>query len=182
MKKCKYCFSEIDEKATICPVCKKKQKNNKNAILTILQIIVVLFVLGCLCIGGYIIFNLFNVKDDYKDFAEYKILNVHELQKAYLENEIVAKDTYQNNYYYFDGEISKIENNLSDNEITLHYHYEYDSTKQMSVYTHFSKNEENIKSLKTGDKITVYCKFSDRIIDNYLGVTSGYKFTDCRIK
>ena len=182
MKKCKYCFSEIDENATICPVCKKKQKCNKNAILTAIQIILVLFVLGCLGIAGYTIFNLFNTTDDYKDFSEYKFLNVHELQKAYLDNEISAKENYEDNYYYFDGEISKIENNLSDNEITLHYHYEYDNTKQMSIYAHFSKNEENIKSLKTGDTITVYCKFDNRNIDNYLGVTSGYKFTDCRVK
>lgn len=33
MKKCKYCKSEIDDKARICPVCKKKQKHTGLGIL-----------------------------------------------------------------------------------------------------------------------------------------------------
>lgn len=42
MKKCKYCMSEIDDKAKICPHCGKRQK--RSVIKTILSCIFLLFV------------------------------------------------------------------------------------------------------------------------------------------
>lgn len=46
MKKCKYCKSEIDEEAIICPVCKKNQnqKRNINRIIIIIGIIFIIIV------------------------------------------------------------------------------------------------------------------------------------------
>lgn len=41
MKKCKYCMSEIDDKAKICPHCGKRQK--RSVIKTILSCIFLLF-------------------------------------------------------------------------------------------------------------------------------------------
>lgn len=49
MKKCKYCQSDIDPKAKICPNCKKKQGMPKWAIILI--VIVVIGVLGS-ALGG----------------------------------------------------------------------------------------------------------------------------------
>ena len=42
MKKCNYCMSDIDEKAKICPNCRKKQNKKINGkILLILLIVLV---------------------------------------------------------------------------------------------------------------------------------------------
>ena len=47
MKKCKYCRSEIDEEAIVCPVCKKNQnqKRNINMIIIIVGIVFILFII-----------------------------------------------------------------------------------------------------------------------------------------
>ena len=46
MKKCKYCKSEIDEEAIICPVCKKNQnqKRNMNRIIIIIGVIFIIII------------------------------------------------------------------------------------------------------------------------------------------
>lgn len=48
-KKCKYCKSEIDEKAKVCPVCKKKQGGFLKYIIIG---IVVIIIIGALLSGG----------------------------------------------------------------------------------------------------------------------------------
>lgn len=50
MKKCKYCQSEIDDKAKICPHCQKRQKGMGGVIL--LGIIVVIIVIAIATSGG----------------------------------------------------------------------------------------------------------------------------------
>lgn len=47
MKKCKYCKSEIDEEAIICPVCKRNQnqRRNINMIIIIIGIVFILFMI-----------------------------------------------------------------------------------------------------------------------------------------
>lgn len=53
MKKCKYCMSEIDDKAKICPHCGKKQKKKFGRVIGILLGVVVLFIIiGALAGGG----------------------------------------------------------------------------------------------------------------------------------
>ena len=42
MKKCKCCQSEIDAKAKICPICKKKQ--NKNGMWILIGILAIIFI------------------------------------------------------------------------------------------------------------------------------------------
>lgn len=39
MKQCKYCKSEIDNNAKICPHCRKKQKNGKGLLIGIIAVI-----------------------------------------------------------------------------------------------------------------------------------------------
>ena len=47
VKKCKYCKSEIDEEAIVCPVCKRNQnqRRNINMIIIIIGIIFILFMI-----------------------------------------------------------------------------------------------------------------------------------------
>lgn len=44
MKKCKYCYSEIDERATVCPICKKKLTKKKAISYYITSIIALLII------------------------------------------------------------------------------------------------------------------------------------------
>jgi hypothetical protein len=48
MKKCKYCKSEIDEEAIVCPVCKRNQnqRRNINMIIIIIGIAFILFIIS----------------------------------------------------------------------------------------------------------------------------------------
>lgn len=58
-KKCKYCKSEIDKEAKICPICKQKQGNK--IVNGIVEYLVIWLVLSGLIMGGlYAISNLFN--------------------------------------------------------------------------------------------------------------------------
>lgn len=58
-KKCKYCKSEIDKEAKICPICKQKQGNK--IVNGIVKYLVIWLVLSGLIMGGlYAISNLFN--------------------------------------------------------------------------------------------------------------------------
>ncbi len=52
MKKCKYCKTEIDDKAKICPHCRKKQSGGCGTVLLVLLFIFLAFILLCI-IGGY---------------------------------------------------------------------------------------------------------------------------------
>lgn len=181
MKKCKYCFSEIDENATICPVCKKKQKSNKNAILTIIQIILVLFVLGCLGMAGYTIYSLFKPSSDFKDFSEYKMLNVQELHKDYLDNEITAKEKYQDNYYYFSGTIYDITEFLTDKYLAIRVPYAQNPEKEIELDAYF-ESDDDLKTVKKNDEVTVYCKFKKRTLEELFDNVTSYSFHSCRIK
>jgi len=46
MKKCKYCMSEIDKKAKVCPNCHKSQSNKLLKVL-VLFVIVIVCIVGC---------------------------------------------------------------------------------------------------------------------------------------
>ena len=48
MKKCKYCKSEIDKKAKICPHCGKKQKNSTAMVLIAIVIIITVFIVSAI--------------------------------------------------------------------------------------------------------------------------------------
>lgn len=180
-KVCKYCKKRINKNAIICPYCKQQVKIPKwRLIVGIPIIIIVLIITGIFITEAIIHFSDAYSTTDYKDINDYQSLDIQQLQTDYTENEMKAKDKYSGNYYYFTGEIEKIEDNIFDDEITFRY-YSLDNTKQMKVYAHFTNNYEKLLDLKVGDTITVYCKFYDRIIDNYADVTSGYSFKSCQI-
>lgn len=181
MKKCKYCKKEIDEGAIICPYCNQRLKISKIRLVIGIPIIIIILIISAIFIKEVIVhFSGAYSTTDYKNIDVYQPLDIQSLQNAYEENEMNAKDKYSNNYYYFTGKIDDIEDNVFDDEITFRY-YSEDKSKQMEAYAHFSNNYEGLNDLKIGDTLTVYCKFYDRIIDNYAGVTSGYSFKSCQI-
>lgn len=88
MKKCKYCQTEIDKKAKICPNCKKKQTSITKWIAII---IILLAVVSCVA----------NLADESKKEETRK--------KDYMQNEIA---TYKN----VDYSITKVEKTQGNNE------------------------------------------------------------------
>ncbi len=111
MKKCKYCQSEIDKKAKICPNCKKKQSHKLKWILLCLFILIIIIALSS---GN----DDQNFKKEYSQNesvtyknVKYSITNV---EKTKGSNEYFqAKDGYE----YVKVNI-KIENN-SDQKISF---------------------------------------------------------------
>lgn len=48
MKKCKYCKSEINEEAIVCPICKRNQnqRRNINIVIIIIGVIFIIVILS----------------------------------------------------------------------------------------------------------------------------------------
>lgn len=180
-KTCKYCKKKIDKNAIICPYCNQQVGIPKwRLFVGIPLIIIVLIITGIFIVEAITYFSEVSSTTDYKDISEYQPLDIQQLQTAYEENEMNAVDKYSGNYYYFTGEIEDIEDNILDDEITFMYHSS-NNAKQMEVLASFTNKYEKLLNLKVGDTITVYCKFYDRIIDNYAGITSTYSFKSCQI-
>lgn len=174
-KKCKFCYSDININASVCPNCKRQQNNSKVSIIaSILSLIVFL---GIAYFGWQLAKPLFFSKPDYKDFSEYKELNVTSLHNDYISNEISAKDKYTGNYYYITNNIHDITEFWGDNYLEFKYKVKTDN---IEINAYFD-NENDIKNVKVGDKVTVYCKFKQRSLDDFIGTTS-YSLEDCRIK
>lgn len=107
MKKCKYCQTEIDSKAKICPNCHKKQTHS---LLRILIGIILIFV-GIAIISGT---KEDNFQKDYSqsEFVNYKdvVYSITSVTKTKGSNEFFqAKDGYE----YVKVTV-KIENNSSE--------------------------------------------------------------------
>ena len=57
MKKCKYCKSDIDNRATVCPVCKRKQSSTLKTILFVLFMIFIGIPMFFGCMAGLLGYN-----------------------------------------------------------------------------------------------------------------------------
>lgn len=123
MKKCKYCQSDIDSKAKICPHCRKKQSHTGIILFTIISIIIIA------CAGLYIIIdylmsnNLSSMdetflKDDAYSFTIDYINNCAELEKIANEVKTYWYDSIHEDKY--NGDINEaIEQALEDNQVKV---------------------------------------------------------------
>lgn len=78
-KKCKYCQSEIDEKAIICPICKKKQNKKMTK-----KKFIILIVILCLIIFSIIAYLYISnqIKENNEELKRIEIMStVSELKK-----------------------------------------------------------------------------------------------------
>lgn len=112
MKKCKYCQSEIDEKAKICPKCGKKQSS---IVKWIVIVIVAVILIGAFSSGGsdeakedksgsnteqkekftYTISNQYS--DSFSYYIEGTVTNNRDKDYSYLQIEFVCYDKDGNN-------------------------------------------------------------------------------------
>lgn len=160
---------------TFNPLLNFKNKNRKNNIAIIIVITIIL-VVGALLIAIPIALE----DKDYVEIEQYNELDVQALHNDYLDNEISAKDKYENNYYYFSGEIDDITEFLNDKYLQIKYTSNRDESKKIELNAYFSSSDA-FSNLKKGDTVKVYCKFKQRSIEDYFGTTS-YSFHSCRLE
>lgn len=96
-----------------------------------------------------------------------------EIYKSFKENELVAKDKYNNNYYTITAKVNGIESdglyNLTGGA-TLTMEYKVDNTIVFFLAEFEKEQEEKLKTIKVGDKIT------------FIGKCYNGAFSDCKLK
>ena len=122
MKKCKYCQSDVDEKAKICPNCKKKQGNffKKHPIITVLLVFLIIGIIATSTSGNNdsgSMQNNSNATSTSKNVVEnnaieYTKVDIDELEKALENNAAAAKDTYNGKYLEISGRLGTIDSDL----------------------------------------------------------------------
>ncbi len=114
MKKCKHCQSEIDDKAKICPNCKKKQGSIGKTVLIIVGVIVALGIIGNMLPDD----ETAGESGDGAKTAngaesttpiEYAEVNLKDMFDALDENALKAEKEYQDAYIKFTGAINNID-------------------------------------------------------------------------
>lgn len=157
-KKCKYCQSDIDSKAKLCPNCKKDQRNwfLKHPIISFILLMIIL--------------SLFTVDDPNTNKSnnnstqttentttntpkeEIKVpmkINVFDLGKSFDDNQIAAEKEWNGKYVEFSAQISNITEggisfyNISSKEFSM-------ASLRCNV-----KDEEQLLKVKNGQTITV---------------------------
>lgn len=165
MKKCKYCQSEIDQKAKICPYCRKKQSHT-NTILFIVISLIVIGVVSMYFILNYIIdgmsssSNEFFLKKEIASFTTDYLINCGELEK-------IANDV--KSYWYdsifedkYNGDINEATNQaLEDNK-----------TKIQNQKDSYDSMESSYKEIINSKCKSDYC---DEIKDNVKNAYKTYK-------
>lgn len=119
MKKCKYCKSEIDSKAKICPNCRKKQGFSK--VLGIILIFIGIIIIAAATTDteetetekfGYEITSQYSDDYGFSYYIEGKVTNNKDKDYSYVQIEFVCYDSEGNNL----GTALDNTNNLLGNE------------------------------------------------------------------
>ena len=116
---------------------------------------------------------------EYTSKDKYAELNIQQMHNDYDSNEITAKDKYEYKYYYFTGEIDEVVEHWGDIYLEFMFHSDNPNAKTTGIeLTAYFANADMLKSVTKGQTVTVYCKFKERSIENYMG-TSGYSLHSC---
>lgn len=116
---------------------------------------------------------------EYASKESYTELNIQEMHNDYDSNEISAKDKYPSNYYYFTETIDDVTSFGGDTYLEFMVHSNNPNAKTSGIeLTAYFENGDMLKNVKKGDSVTVYCKFKERSIENYMG-TTGYSLYSC---
>lgn len=129
MKKCKYCQTEIDEKAKICPNCKKKQHKFPVWLRILIGIIIV--IIGIALLSNDIDNNDNSDKNDNSNYVTLEKFNQIENGMTYDEvKQIIGSDgtlsteagsgEYNTKIYYWYGEdnISNATISFTNDQVT----------------------------------------------------------------
>lgn len=168
MKTCKYCKSEINDKAKVCPNCRKKQSSKGKFIAILIVAIIIIAALGS---SGDDDGN--NTASDMPTGTPKAILKVtaNELYKAYDSNEVKADNKYKGKDLEIAGTISDIGKDILDD---IYITIETDDII-FSIQCYFTDEyESKVADLEKGQKITI-----QGVCDGKLG---NVLIKDCIIK
>ena len=165
-KQCKYCKSEIDKDAKICPNCGKKQKGGIGKIvLIVIACLVVLFLVlpsgddsGSSSFGGS--------TSTQEEKITYEKHTAKEMLDLLNENAAKAEKEYQDKYVSVTGKVNVIDSDLSYIAIGGS---EYDI---INITCNVNGNEDienKVLDLKVGSKVTVKGQVTE--IGEVLGYT-----------
>lgn len=141
-----------------------------NRVVKISLILLIILITMTGCFGG---------DKEYASKDKYTKLNIQQMHNDYDSNEITAKEKYPYNYYYFTEKINDVVEYLGDTYLTFMIHSTNKKAKTSGIeLTAYFESGDMLKNVKKGDKVTVYCKFKERSIENYFGTTS-YSFHSC---
>lgn len=166
MKKCKYCKSEMDDKAKVCPTCKRKQPGIGKFILIAVIVVVIIAIIGGATSEGDPA-NTGNAGNTDTTPVEYTAVELKTLFDDLHNNALKAEKDYQNAYVEVTGEISNID---SDGD--------YISIKEIGVMFTLDNMMCNIKddaqldvilTKSVGDTVTIKGKIKS--IGEVLGYT-----------
>lgn len=116
MKKCKYCQSEIDQKAKICPHCRKKQSHANIILFTIVSLIII-GIISMYFITNYFIdgvdssYNNLAFKNKVSSFTTDYLKNCGELEEVASD----VKSYWYLNIFFEDDDINKTIQKALDN-------------------------------------------------------------------
>lgn len=173
MKKCKHCQSEIDDKAKICPNCRKKQ-----GIPTWIIVIGVIIVLGAIAGNGGNSTspenngnnsNSSNSKSETK-VIEYQKIDIDTLEADLKNNAAAAKDTYNGKYLEITGRLGTIDSDLKYISLLSN----TDDWDLIGVHCSIknSATKDIVKTLTRGQTIIVKGKITDvgEVLGYYLDI------------
>jgi len=157
-KKCKYCQSDIDSKAKVCPNCKKDQRNwfLRHPIISFILFISILSLFTMDSSGTNNPTNnssqstesatINTIKEDPK--VPIKV-NVFDLGNAFEDNQIAAEKEWNGKYVEFSAQIS----NITDGGISF---YNVSSKEFLGATIRCNiKNEDQLLTIKNGQTIKV---------------------------
>lgn len=174
MKKCKYCQTDIDVNAKICPNCHKDQRNwfQRHIVLTI---ILGLFVLGL--IGSALGDTEETTKNGNSGKStkeeqkiEYTKIDVDELEDELENNAAAAQEKYKGQYLEITGKLGTIDSDLK--------YISLDSTTKewdldgIHCTLKNKASKDIVKTLSKGQTIIVKGKITDvgEVLGYYLNV------------
>lgn len=169
MKKCKYCKTEIDEKAKICPNCKKKQKK----IPTWLIIVAAIVVIGIIATSGSdenTENNSTTNESTITEKKEYIKVTVDQLEDELENNAAAAKEKYNNKYVEVSGKLGTIDSDMQYISLLS----ETDEWDLLGIHCTIKNDSQRnkVKQLTKDQKLTIKGKITDvgEVLGYYLNV------------
>lgn len=163
MKTCKYCKSEINEKAKVCPQCRRKQPSKGGVIAGIIVTIIVLFaILGSGDSSDGSATNNSSGTSTQAPKEEVISISAKDLFAAYEENEVKADNLYKGKQLEVTGVVSDISKDIADN---VYVSLETDNMfLAIQCYVKDEKDVAKVTNLKAGDKVTLVGKCEGKLI------------------
>ncbi len=166
-KFCSNCGKELKDGADICLNCGKninssqndeKISKNKNPNSRAQILLIIVFIL----LGIWFYNSFSSLGDIFKkeeDTTNYGYIEFNTIYEEYKENEIRAKEKYENKYYDFKGTVDSVSEIFGDPAVYLRFNCMEIATCKTTVYFEESQTSQ-IAKLNKGDEISFTGKIS----------------------